>query len=62
MATIFTPSYYFNCACRDFGLEDRHTIIIARMKERAEQGAITNAEACFVCRCVYAHGIKTPKD
>ena len=54
---MFNPTYFFNCACRDFGLEDNHTITIARIKERCDNGDITHPAATFICRCIYAHGI-----
>lgn len=57
MATIFTPKYFFNCACRDFGLEDDHTIAIARVKELHDQGHYNLDEASFACKAIYAHGL-----
>ena len=54
---MFNPTYFFNCACRDFGLENEHTIAIARIKEQTDEGHIPPAEAGFICRCIYAHGL-----
>lgn len=58
MATIFTPKYFFNCACRDFGLEDDHTIAIARVNELWQKGLIPTNEGELMCRALYSRGLK----
>ena len=44
MATIFNAKYFFTCACRDFGLEDAHTIAIGRIVE-AQEGGYLDADS-----------------
>ena len=57
IATIFTPKYFFNCACRDLGLEDEHTIAIARVNELWQKGLITTQEGELLCRATYFRGL-----
>lgn len=57
IATIFTPKYFFNIACRDLGLEDEHTIAIARVRELWQQGLITTQEGELLCRATYFRGL-----
>ena len=56
MTTIFTAKYFFACACRDFGLEDTHTIAIGRIVEAQEGGRITADHANELAKCLYNDG------
>lgn len=56
MTTIFTAKYFFACACRDFGLEDAHTIAIGRIVEAQEGGYLEADPASDLAKHLYNDG------
>lgn len=50
---IFTAKYFFNCACRDFGLEDKHTIVIGKIVECKEGGYLEANYADDLAKLLY---------
>lgn len=50
---IFTAKYFFNCACRDFGLEDKHTIAIGKIVECKEGGYLEATYADDLAKLIY---------
>lgn len=46
----------FNLACSKFGLENEHTISIAKLKELSEAGYLTIREATSMAQIIYHHG------
>ena len=49
----------FNLACSEFGLENEHTISIAKLKELAEAGYLTAEEATTMAQIIYHHGTES---
>ena len=45
-----------NLACSKFGLEDTHTIAIARLADLVADGYLTNDEATPMAQIIYHHG------
>lgn len=56
MDTIFTAKYFFNCACRDLGLEDPHTIAIAKIAECKAEGLLEPEYADNLAKLLYNDG------
>ena len=56
MKTIFTTRYFFNCACRDLGLEESHTIAIGRLLDAEREGKIEPDLACELAKLLYNDG------
>ena len=54
---IFTAKYFFNCACRDFGLEDEHTIAIGKILEAKEGGYLEADYADSLAKLLYNDGL-----
>jgi hypothetical protein len=50
---IFTAKYFFNCACRDFGLEDMHTVAIGKILECKESGHLEADYADSLAKLLY---------
>lgn len=53
---IFTAKYFFNCACRDFGLEDEHTIAIGKIVDAKEGGYLEADYADSLAKLLYNDG------
>ena len=49
----------FNLACSEFGLENKHTISIAKLKELAETEYLTIEEATTMAQIIYHHGAES---
>lgn len=49
----------FNLACSEFGLENPHTISIAKLKELAETGYLATEEATTMAQIIYHHGAES---
>ena len=45
-----------NLACSEFGLEDTHTIAIARLVDLVATGYLTEEEATPMAQIIYHHG------
>lgn len=45
-----------NLACSEFGLENIHTIAIARLVDLVATGHLTNEEATSMAQIIYHHG------
>ena len=56
-APCFLPHHFFERACRDFGLEDGHTIAIARVVELCNKGLIPVDEGAILCHATYYQGL-----
>ena len=46
----------FTLACSEFGLENEHTVSIAKLKELAEAGYLNIEEATTMAQIIYHHG------
>ena len=46
----------FNLACEEFGLENEHTICIARLKEAVDKSLLTEEVATPMAQIIYNHG------
>ena len=49
----------FNLACSEFGLENEHTISIAKLKELVEIKHLTENEATTMAQIIYHHGTES---
>jgi hypothetical protein len=57
--SIFTAKYFFDCACRDLGLEAPHTIAIGKIVEIKKTATIAPSEYWDdLAKLVYNDGIK----
>lgn len=56
MPNIFTAKYFFNCACRDLGLEADHTIAIGKIVECKEHGYLDTETADRIAKDLYNAG------
>ena len=56
MTNIFTAKYFFNCACRDLGLEADHTIAIGKIVECKEHGYLDAETADRIAKDLYNAG------
>ena len=54
---IFSAKYFFDCACRDFGLEDMHTIAIGKILECKEGGYLEADYANSLAKLLYNDGL-----
>ena len=48
-----------NLACSEFGLEDEHTIAIAKLVDFVENGYLTKDEATSMAQIIYHHGTES---
>lgn len=48
-----------NRACSEFGLEDKHTIAIARLVDLVDAGYLTEDEATPMAQIIYHHGTES---
>lgn len=48
-----------NLACSEFGLENEHTIAIARLVDLVASGYLTNDEATPMAQIIYHHGAES---
>lgn len=48
-----------NLACSEFGLENEHTIAIARLVDLVESGYLTKDEATPMAQIIYHHGTES---
>lgn len=48
-----------NFACSDFGLENEHTIAIARLVDLVASGYLAEDEATSMAQIIYHHGTET---
>lgn len=48
-----------NLACTEFGLEDQHTIAIARLVDLVADGYLAEDEATPMAQIIYHHGAET---
>lgn len=56
---IFTAQYFFNCACRDLGLEAPHTIAIGKIAEIKKTATIAPPEYWDgLAKLLYNDGLK----
>ena len=58
----YTKLSLYNCqnlACEEFGLEDTHTIAIARLVDLVANGYLTNNEATPMAQIIYHHGTES---
>lgn len=56
MAMIFTAKYFFNCACRDLGLEEPHTIAIGKIMDKVDEGKLDADHANDLAKLLYNDG------
>ena len=58
----YTKLSLTNCidlACSEFGLENEHTIAIARLVDLVENGYLTKDEATPMAQIIYHHGTES---
>lgn len=48
-----------NLACSEFGLENEHTIAIAKLVDLVESGCLTKDEATPMAQIIYHHGTES---
>ena len=53
---IFTAKYFFNCACRDLGLEESHTIAIGKIMDKVDEGKLDADYANDLAKLLYNDG------
>ena len=56
-APAFLPKHFLDMAARDLGLEDGHTICIARVVELCDKGLIPVDEGAVLCHATYYQAI-----
>ena len=56
-APAFLPKHYLDLACAHLGLEDGHTICIARVVDLCDQGVIPMDEGAVLCCATYYQAI-----
>ena len=57
--TKLTLTNCINLACSEFGLEDTHTIAIARLVDLVADGYLHNDEATPMAQIIYHHGTES---
>lgn len=58
----YTKLSLYNCqnlTCEEFGLEDTHTIAIARLVDLVADGYLTKDEATPMAQIIYHHGTES---
>lgn len=53
---LFTAEYYFNLACRTFGLEDEHTIAISKILDCKKAGYLEADYADSLAKLLFHDG------
>lgn len=53
----FLPRHFLDLACEHIGLEDGHTIAIARVVELCDQGLIPVDEGAILCHATYCQAL-----